>query len=109
MRKITNSSEGFVFAIGIWTLLILLLVGVVVAVILSLIWGLLGLVGLFIILIALYKIVFEKNLTLKSPGMIMLFIGIILMGLSSFGMEILVIDFSQLPGGEIFEALNALV
>jgi len=102
MRNLKNDREAVVLAIGLFGIIILGIIIIVVASLLSLMWGFSGFVGFCLLAGSGYLLYKEKGkvkMAVNSPFAWCLVVGIILIFFSAVGLDVMpnAINFSVLP------------
>lgn len=87
--------------IGIFGIIIIIVAALIIAGIISLVIGFLGFVGLCFLIAGAYLFLIKKGdvtITKSSPFIFCILLGLVLIVLSSVGLEIMQLDLSGIPG-----------
>jgi len=101
MKNLKNDREAVVLAIGLLGIIVIVIVALIIAAIISLMIGFLGFVGLMFLVASAYLLWRHKGqvtIAKNSPFFICIVLGLILISLSSVGLEIGYADLSTIPG-----------
>ena len=102
MRNINNTEDASInITIGIFGIIIIAIVGLIIAAMISIVIGFLGFIGLCFLVAAAYLLLTKKgnvSITKSSPFIFCIILGLILIVLSSVGLDIMQIDLSVIPG-----------
>jgi len=100
MKKM-DENGAVVIQIGILAIVILVIVALIIAAAISLVIGFFGFIGICFLVAAAYILWKKKGnvaIKLTSPFAICVIAGLILIGVSSLGLEVLQLDLSVIPG-----------
>jgi len=103
LRQLKNDNDALIGMGILGVILVFIIVGVVIIAIISIVWGILTLIGMCLLIGAAFILIMKKGAVTfvpNSPFMWLLIIGLILVFFGQFVMEIGSVDLSTIPGLE---------
>jgi len=110
IRSLKKANDAAVFALGtLGVILVFIIAGVVIVAVISIVWGVITLIGACLLIAAAYILYLKKGAVTIAPNSVfmwLLIIGLILVFFGQVVMNIGNVDLSAIPG---LEALHNLI